>query len=430
MSFDDWMEHKGSSGSGDYLKNWKEDGQIDVVLHPNGIPAVVWSHTWYDLYKDKETGKEKVRRYRFNSLESERVLTKQRFRRPDGTREFPPEICPFSLLVEWVRAAIEAGKISWVDQIFDIGSGDDGVIIHAGGFCNLFGRDDLTDDELAELRKHGIRRDEAYTENGAARMQYVLPVISYDDPALGCVVAIETQALGDKLKKCIRDRREDLGDEKGDPRNAPVVFRWVFDEKQAFAKKYDVKVISSAPIDPKQLPQGAAATLVEKLEHLQAALASSAPPINKIVDPSNLVQLRRSFEKFWAHKVVPPWDELFARAMAAAKGTPAASAPEDFNPEELEGKSDSKSSDTADEGDTEAAGDDVEEVECDACHKGMPETADTCPHCGAKYVFDEAKGYMVLAPAAPPPEPPKPRSRSAAAAARPPKRQAERDGKA
>lgn len=412
MSFDDWMDHKGSSGGGDYLKKWKEDGTVDVVLHPAASPAVVWSHSWYSVVVDKETKKSKMRFTRFNSLESERVLTKQRFRRPDGSREFPPELCPFSLLLEWVRTAIEDGRMSWVDPIFDIDAGEDGTTIHAGGFCNLFGRDDLTDDELSELRKAGIRRDEAYTENGAARMQYVLPVVPYDEPVLGCVVAIETQALGDKLKKCIRDRREDLGDEKGDPRKSPVVFRWTYDEKKSFSHKYDVKVISSLPVDPEQLPDKAPATQVEKITQLQAALNATPPSIAKLTDPSNLVQLRRSFEKFWAHKVSPPWDELFARAMAAAKGTPAAQDPDDDSEDDT---------DESSETDTNSAAGGDEEVACDKCGKGMPETADTCPHCGAKYVMDDTLGHMVLAPEAPPPEPAKPRSRSSAAAARAPK---------
>ncbi len=419
LSFDDWMDHKGSSGGGDYLKKWKDDGTVDVVLHPAAFPAVVWSHSWYAIYVDKETKKEKLRFVRFNSMESERVLTKQRFRRPDGTREFPPEVCPFSLLLEWVRDKIEDGKISWVEPIFDIGSGEDGAVIHAGGFCNLFSRDDLSEGELAELRKSGIRRDEAYTENGAARMQYVLPVVPYDEPVLGCVVAIETQALGDKLKKCIRDRREDLGDEKGDPRVAPVVFRWTFDDKKQFSHKYDVKVISSLPIHPDQLPATAPVTQVEKLTQLQAALEAPPPSIAKLVDPSNLVQLRKGFEKFWAHKIVPPWDELFARAMVVAKGTPAAQDPAEHDDVEAEDKG-KTTEELAGKLENEILASD-EEVACDKCGKGMPETADTCPHCGAKYVMDDKLGHMVLAPE-PAPEPVKPRSRSAAAAGRAPSR--------
>lgn len=421
MNFDDWMNHKGSSGGGDVLK-WKEQGQVDVVLHPGAAPAVVWSHTWYGVGKDKESGKEKLLFKRFNSMESERVLQKQRFRRPDGSREFPPELCPFSLTLEWVRSQIEEGKISWVDPIFDIAAGEDGEIVHAGGFCNLFGRDDLTEEELAELRKAGIRRDEAYTENGAARMQYVLPVIPYEEPVLGCVIAIETQTLGDKLKKCIRDRREDLGDEKGDPRKAPVVFRWTFDEKKTFSNKYDVKVISSLPVSPDQLKDGAPAAQVEKLEQLVAALEAQPPSIQKLVEPSNLVGLRKSFERFWVHAVKPPWDELFARAMAAAKGTPAALDPDHAEDDEAGGEADDTT--TSDD-----AAESADEVACDKCGNGMPETADTCPSCGAKYVYDDAKGYMVLAPEPKPEEAPKPRSRSAAAAARPAKRATERGAK-
>ncbi len=417
LTMEEFLEYSGSESGGGSVLKWKEDKEVDVLLHPKAPYYGVWSHSWYALVQDRETNADKIIFTRFNSYEDDSVLKRARFRgdgkKEDdahrypwhsepvnyyGIRENPPVVCPFSLLVEWVREHIDGSvpadqQISWLDKIFDVdtASGDEhSQVIHAGGFTGMFGAKDLTKDELVALKKAGVRRDEAFKESGGARLQYVFCVVPYAKPSEGAVVCIEAEALGKKFKQHIKDLRDD----KRDPREQPVVFRWKFDEDKDFSNKYSVAVRINDPIT---------------VEHREA-LAADYPKdkLDRIVTDSNLVLLRRSFEQFWCHKVKPPWDAIFAPAMERYKGKPCALAPED-----QEG---SDADDSSAGGDEAAAGSDAaapadEDVQCDnpVCGKAMKLSDPACPHCGAVYAAD---GSFTL-PA--PKEAPKPRSRSAAA---------------
>lgn len=424
MSMEEFLEHTGSDYGGGSVMQWREEGHVDVLLHPSAPFYSVWSHGWFSIYKDRETGKDKIGFTRFNSYEDEKaVLKKQRFRGGDnefevqypwnldpiayyGSRKFQPRICPFSLLLEWVREQIDHTQaISWTDRIFDIDTkeGDENsVVLHAGGFTGLFSSRDLTDEEKVILKKAGIHRNESFKEEGKARMQYVMCVVPYAKPGDGPIVAIEAEALGKKFKKHITDLRDD----KRDPRTQPVVFRWKYDEDKEFSDKYDVAVRVNDPIS----------------DECKAALATEYPAdkLERIIADSNLVALRNSFEMWWCHKVIPPWDLIFKPSMEFYKGKANALPPVERGAEEPN----SDDEDDSDEGEGEkveggatggasvpASTEDPDDglVECSHCHKGMGETEMVCPHCGATY---DAAGVMT------PPAPPAPkRTRSSAAAA-------------
>lgn len=421
MSMDEFLEHQGSSsGSGTVLK-WRDDGQIDVLLHPKAPFVSLWSSSWFAIVKDRETGNDKLIFTRFNSYEDEdAVLKKQRFRGDDGefhvkypwhdksvtyygARQHPPVICPMSLLIEWVREHIEGEHvpddqvIGWLDRIFDVdvpkGGDENAAVVHAGGFCNLLRDDDMDDKEKAEVRRAGIRLNEAFREDAKPRMQYVGCVVPYKKPSEGAAVFIEAEALGKAFKKHILDLRDD----KRDPRQHPVVFRWKYDEKESFSRKYDVSVRHSDPITDDHLKVLAADYPKEKLE--------------RIIADSNLVELRQSFERWWCHKVVPPWDLIFQPAMTAYAGKPQASAPEDFDAKQFEGKAEPG----PDRSLVQASGPaptivgkeelvakpplvdgsanvGEEEYECEHCKGAMRGTDLTCSHCGATY--DPVTGAM------------------------------------
>jgi hypothetical protein len=440
-SMDDFTGHSGSESSGGGILKWREDeeGSVDVVLHTKAPIYAVWSSSWYTVDKDRETGEDKLFFMRFNSMEDEKILKKQRFRARSeaegneyavrmpwhsrseepvgyvGLRQYPPVICPFSLMVEWVREQVEIGDLGLVDKIFEFDTGKDGVVIHAGGFCGLLGGkdEDYSKDELTAMRKAGIKRREAYKEDGKPRMQYVICALDYAKPEDGVVVCIEAQALGDKLKKQIKDRKDDLGADEGDPKKTPVVFRWKYDGAQDFAAKYDVQVRTKAEITPEILEAITGEYPKEKVE--------------RIIADSNLITLRRSFEEHWCHKkVTPPWDAIFAAAEAAMKGTPAMKDPDEDKPAKG-GKSkdedDNEGDDDSDQaGDDEQGGGDTDEIECDHCHKGMSETDTTCPHCGATYVINDDGSCTMTPPQEKKEEAPKRRSRAAAAAGSAPSR--------
>ncbi len=428
MSMDEFLDHSGSdSGSTSVLK-WKEDGSIDVLIHPRAPFYAVWSHSWFHLGKDRETGEPKIFFSRWNSYEDEEILKKSRFRGDDGeyevqypwhtkpvsyhgARRIPPVLDPFALLLEWVREQIDGTEtIGWLDVIFDIDtdSGDDNAtVIHAGGFCGLFSAKDMDKEEETAMKKAGIRRSEAFKEEGKARMQYVMTVVPYKKPSEGPTVAIEAEALGKKFKQMIKDMRDD----GRDPRTNPVVFRWKYDEGASFSDKYSVAVRTNDTIT----------------EDHTAALAKEWPQekVDRVISLGNLVALRESFERWWKHKVIPPWDAIFAPAMAAYKGKPEAQAPSDSDEKDGEDSDDEEDDAPAsvrskDEPAPEGTEDDNEEevYACSnpACGKPMKGTDMVCPHCGA--VYDEEGNFTL-----PKKEEAKPKSRAAAAAGtRAPKR--------
>jgi len=392
MDMDEWLTHSGSSGGAGYLKNWKKDGQVDIWLHPATGMAALWAHGFARVVrmKDEKTNDYvlKVRRIRFNSYERESVLRKQRFRNNDGTREYPPEVCPFSLTLEWVREQIADRKIGWCDPIFRFeAGGDDDQVIHAGGFTGIFGKKDMTEAEKRELRRAGIRRDEAFMENSTARLQYVFRVVQNDEPGDGCVIAIESQTLGDKMKKLINDRREDLGKDEGDPRKHPVCFRWRYDESEEFSNKYDAKVITSIKLS----------------DEIKRVFDAEPPAIDELIGPSNVAVLRQLFETHWCHETVdPPWAELFEPITKFLKkeNPSLLDLPESFDhgANASDNDEDDDEDDEGEDDEDDDEGEDDEEVECDSCKKPMAADALTCPHCGAEYEYDANNGTYKLKP--------------------------------
>lgn len=368
LDLDAFLGHSGSSGGGAFLKNWKDDGRIDVWLHPSAKIVPLWSHNWYTVGKDRETHEPILRTYRVVSLEREAVL-KHRYRRnDDGTREHPPEICPFSKLLEWVEQAIRQGVISWTDEIFAFDDvPKDSMVIHAGGFTGMFNSKDLEPSQLAELRRAGIRRDDAWKESAHARMQYIFRVVKNSAPEDGCVIALESQALGDKVKRVIADRIDDAGREKGDPFRNPYAIRWVYDDDKDFSAKYEARSMLSLDLTPE----------------IQAVFDAEPPSINELTRAPNLRELRASFESHWCHKdVKPPWAELFAEAEKT------------YGEAAIDSDSDAEAGGQSEEDD---------EVECDVCKSLMASTQFTCPNCGT--VYDEKTGAIVTKGVWPKPEP-------------------------
>ncbi len=431
-SMDDFTKHSGSSSGGSGVLSWRDDdqGQVDVVLHTKAPIYALWSSGWYAIVKDREDPeKDKFIYTRFNSMEDEKILRNQRFRaRNDkeaeqyrhrypwhlrgteppayiGSRQYPPVICPLSLLIEWVREQCETSEeMGITDKIFEYDDGEEGVVIHAGCFCGIIGgkEDDFSKEEQKAIREAKIKIGEAYKESGFPRMQYVICAVDYENPDTGVQVLIEAQSLGDKLKKQIKDRKEDLGPEEGDPKKKPVVFRFTYDADKDFAAKYDVKVRTKADLTP------------ELLEVISGPWPEDK--VRRIVDDSNLVLFRRSLEQHWCHKkLTPPWEAIFKAAEEYAKGTPAMEDPEQqgskpgASDKDGDGSDDQPSSDDQGSGSSDSGDDD--EIACDHCGKGMAADVNTCPHCGATYDED---GKMTPPP--PKAEEKKPRSRSEAAA--------------
>jgi len=400
MGIDEFLDHKGAgSGGRGFLGNWKEEGRLDVWLHPAGRFAALWSHRWLRLVKDRESELLILRGWRWKCMEKESILKKQKYREDDDSREFPPVVCPDCLLIEWMRIEVNEGRLAWTDEVFRFTPEDESqeeVVLHAGGMTGQIGeafkKKTITRDDKVELRRAAIRGDEVYKEEMAARLQYVFTVVKHDEPDEGCVIAIESQTIGDKTKKVIRDRQEDDGKEKGNPLKNPYGFRWVYDANKEFSAKYDVKPMLSLTVS----------------DGIQAAFDEAPPDIADIIAPGNVAEMRLSMESSWCGPkgVTPPWDEIFGPAEEAVKGTPEAEAASDFNYGANEAADDDDQGDD-DQGDAE--GDDDDDLyACEVCKKGSADP-NKCEHCGAEYDED---GKLVKDPREKEKEKPKPRGRS------------------
>lgn len=386
LNLDDFLHHSSSSSGGGFLKNWKEEGQIYVWLHPKARIYPLWSHRWQRLDTgDRENPLSEYKPQRFNCLEEEAVLKRQRFRNDDGSREAPPVICPHCLMIEWVRSQILAKKLDWKTPIFRFGESDDekALVIRAGGFCGLFQSRNLSDEQKRELRRAGIRVDKAYMENGMASLQYIFSVISNSSPKDGCIIAMEKPALGDKMKKAIRDRIESLGQEKGHPCLNPVAFKWEYDDNEVFSAKYNCNPLER----------------IELTDEVRRIMDEPPPDVSYLTEPSDLAAHRLSLEH---HALIDmPFDEFFAPAeekfgpiQGAVEDDIGDDQQEDDFPESWGGSA-KPSGEAKGAAKAEAPTEDL--VACDKCGKGMPEDAMVCPHCGAEYEeVTEDNGEVVI----------------------------------
>lgn len=371
---EEFLAHKEWSGGGNFLKSWRDDGELAVVMHPKSSILALWNHTWFRFYEDKDKeGKphQKIGLMRFNSMEEHDLLSKQKKREEDGSRRYPPVICPFSLLLEWVREQIDEERINWTDVIFTFEGGADFREIHAGGFTGLFGNDNLSDEELVELKKAKIDVDEAFKENCVARLEYIFAIVKYEEPEDGVMTAVERRGLGKEMKKAIKAEiakyAKTKTPEKGDPWNTPFVFEWKYDPDGGW-DSYSVVVHreDSLPIT----------------QPILDALKGDVPDMRQFTEYSNVPLLRASFEEHWSHEVVPPWDEIFKAAEERVKGTDAGKLPTDF----AHGASAEADDDSDDaKADDSTASAEEEPIGCDFCHTPMGAKDVKCSGCGAEY---------------------------------------------
>lgn len=317
MSLDSFLGHKSRDAGAAYLGSWKEDGQIDILLHTKADIASKWTHGIVEvkLVKDgKNDDAEEVPRFRWNGYtcwEEESVLQRQFKRDYDtGRRKFPPVICPDCLLLEWLREQVESGELSWTEPVFKFRAidkdGDEEIkLYHAGGLYGAFGTRDMSDEQEDELKAAKIVRREAWKESIIAKMSYVFSVLPYADPSKGVVVATETASLGDKVKSLIMKTREEFGDEEGDPRKNPYVIRWKFDDGKnvPFDKKYDAVRMSKLKITE------------EMMEAITSGDGPDIDPYLRVRDP--YVHRAMLEEACVLKKVKIPWDAIFGRACRA-----------------------------------------------------------------------------------------------------------------
>jgi hypothetical protein len=417
MSLEDFLGHStGGGGGGSRLKNWKngDPPRINVLLHTQAKIVTVWRHGLNEVREvtDKETGETSLQVWgsRWNCLEDERVL-KSQYRRDKATnqRRVPPVICPLCIMVEVLIRMYRDGSLGFCEQIlkFEGDKAEDTRIITAGGFVNQYGSKYLSSEQKGAMRKAGVKLTEAWKENALARCSYIFRVVDVENPGDGVQVAVETAQLGDEVKRVIRDKIQEFGDEEGHPLLNPYVIRWQYSEAAPLKDKYTAQSMSRMTIS----------------ETARQLITDGPPPdIDYLTKDPDIALLRALLEQ---HALVElPWDEIFGPAERAAekedpRPDPAqtesrrASKPAVKKPAPAQSKS-ARKPEPEPQNATEAQqpAEQPELFECDACGKEVLGADDTvCPACGAKY--DPATGALL------PAEKPKPkggRKRSQAAA--------------
>jgi hypothetical protein len=389
-----------------FLKDWKSEPshRINIFLHTKAGIAQCYRHSFWKVYdaKDKDTGVV-TRKLQFTTLnchEDLNVSYKQSKREIDGSRTVPPKHCPFCKLSEHVRTRVMNGDLSWTAPVFEFQGQDfkGNTItrrIFAGGLYGAFSGDKLTDEQKSSLRAGGLEPKDAWKENHVAKNNVVLRVVDYDDVAKGVQIAFQPTSVGDAIKKVIRDTKESLGDEEGNPVRNPYCIQLDYHKDEpVFSKKYEARHIAK-----NKMTDAVKALIVD----------TAAPDLGFVVEPFDAEKLRPSLEKACLIKGVP-WDEIFADAKKVAEdGQDDGPPPERKTTPAPAAKAEIKAAPT------QVAAED--ECDCDVCGKPMKLTDKKCPHCGHVYEAEEA----------PPPPPPVKRSRSSAKASPAPAKAAQRE---
>lgn len=457
---DSFLGHSNRTGGASFLENWKNrtPPEIRIVLHTKGRPRSVWQNPWPKIVTRERDGKEvrEVWSGTFNSWEHEDVLQRQYLREDDGSRQFPPQICPMAIMIEEVERLMRDGELNWRAQMFKF-EGDDaskGKTLHAGSLTNKVKKiwEDATDKEKREARKAGFPGpSDAWKESMMAKCQYVLTVIDYDDPAAGIQIAKETTLVGDKLKKVIRDRMTSEGDDKGNPLVTPYVMQITHVPKaKQFQDRYDVVAIAQKKLTD---------TMLEMVQE------KDAPSLDRYTQRGDIIALRASMEDHYCGPAdLLDWDFIFGKAeeYAGIADDPDESA-EDVAGSMVDGDEAQTTNvashnqsggvtagevNVSSEGKTEPEGDEEPEVDpdryliakrkgkgenqlcfakdgaelfaCEDCEAIMRDDEDNCPKCGADYSDPEAAPELELTPEPEPtPKPkakPKPKTKPKAAA--------------
>lgn len=391
MNLDEFLDHSAGSGMrGNFLKNWRkgEPPKIVVWLHLGvGLGHARWSHNWPRVVvrEDRDTGeaRKEVWGGQWVCHEREFVLRKQRYRNDDGSREVEPVICPLCRTIEVIHKLVREGDLDWLEPVFRFrGSGKEhDTIIRAGGIYNAYSRRDLTKKEKGELREAGVRPSEAWRENATARCQYTFAIVNNDNPEDGVQITDEAEALGNAMKRVLKDKIEEVGREDGNPLRKPYPFLWEYRATEDFEKKYRV------------VPK----TGIELTDEIAELIGGATPDLSSHLSPGNITTLRTEMEEACLLENFP-FDEIFGpaeKAEAEAKAAEPDGDPDDDDGEDNTNFPPDEESKVAEK----SVGENEEGEElfiCEACDfDELKEDDVLCPKCGAKY---DDEGDLVSRP--------------------------------
>ena len=391
MSFEEFLNHSPTSerSSGQFLKKWKKCNPPKVIvwLHTLSSFQARWTHNWPRIAtvedSDTHTKTLEVKPGMWVCHESEDVLKNQFYRdKNDRIRKNPPKRCPICKMIEWVWQEIHAGNLSWVKPIFSF-EGTDGKshVLSAGGICNMFSNPNLNPNELAEMKKAGIYRTEAYKQNAMSKCGYIFVVVDNDDPKSGVQITMESKSLGEQMKKAIRDTIDQIAIAKridreqaanlGNPLRNPYPFIWEYKDKASFGEMYRVVALKD------MTPDDVVSDLI---------MNEQAPDLSTFMTPGNVTHLRADMEK--AALIDMPFSMFFGTENRA--NNTYRKIMQDLNtPVVVKAPKEEYNDDNFPVSYGAAIETDNEFYACDHCEfDGLKKTDLNCPKCGSTYTPD------------------------------------------
>jgi hypothetical protein len=388
-SIDDFLNYRGSEGGGQKrLKDWKKKGQLTFFFHMMCMPSRVWLHNVPELVvrTDRETNVQKKSVWGRTHVchEDESILKKQRFKTQDGRREHPPKRCGACRMTEGVRNAILDGQLQDTDVVFKFDGADNPTenrVIHAGGLCDFWKRNDLDEATKARLLQHGIHfanipgRPGAWAENTMAALNYIFAIVDNEAIGEGLQIAIQQQIIGDEVRRMMNDEIASK-DDLGNPFKNPYAIQLIYNAAATLPKdKYRAR----------RMDKFAVTDVVDKI------IRSPKPDLSKFTTKFDPAALRSLLE---AHAQVDlPWDSYFIPIPTEEKSVPPVEPPPQRKTISVPSGAPAP----------KPAAAPVEELgdPCD-CGAPMTKTQTKCGKCGAVYAItpDPVPAAASAAPAA------------------------------
>jgi hypothetical protein len=312
---DGFTRHRTSSRASDLIiKNddWKKGG-IRLWLHTRAPIVSVWHHQFFKVIEKREDKSRLPIFFKWNCWEAESVNVDRFKRRRDGSRTNPPCQCPKCKLIELVREAVAGRVIRWTDEVlkFEGDNRADTKLIRAGDFWGAFSSRDLDEDDVADLRRAGVDRKEAWKTALTPKCDYVFCAADADNLGDGCRIIVPPGIMGERMQDAIVREQKRSGKDKGNPLKNPYLFEWSYDDRAKMPKDaYRVDVLGTSPTD----------------EVLKIIRDTDPPDTSDLVAWGDADELRALLE---AHALLPAaiWipmlDKAFPVRDDAPKGGPA-----------------------------------------------------------------------------------------------------------
>jgi len=387
---DQFLKHKTTERGGQFLKKWTDRNppEINTFLHMRRLPVVLWQHPLprIGVREDKQTRTSKRYVYggNVNCREDEAILRKQYHRDDNGLRKAAPVKCPICRTIEFIRDLVEEDRLDWLTPVFKFAGDDESRIIHAGGIFGAFNDDDLSEEEIRQIKSIGLKMNEVFQEKVYSKCNYVFCVVDADNVGDGVQIATVTNLLGDKVKEVINDKMKSDGSEAGNPFLVPYCIQWEYLKQEADIKKrYKARPMTRFAMTPP----------IEEL------IKSDPPDLSGVIAPFELATMRAYLEQHCLINDRMDWDYIFKVKIDPEEEKNAKPVGElpgaDEEPEKIAAGTDAPGDDLCPEcHKTESAG--CPHAMCD-CGKIILASDPKCKHCGKVFVAE---------PAVPPPPPP------------------------